>query len=186
MTRSARISAAARTRRTVTESQKAFQLHCATQTRARNSLDPCARCLAACDGFRLISQPVHFLEARASLSFPRRRQYNCTPLCLLPRQSSRSPTFLFRVHQAVQLPEPGGSLQSTAFLTFNFAVRVAAAASNNHSTANRGSRYQYFAHHVDHCNGTSTSKCCWSRRSLARKTTKPQPQSCAQRPRGSE
>jgi hypothetical protein len=111
MTRSARNSAATRTRRTVTESQTACQLHCAVQTPARNSPDPPARCLAACDSIRLIGQPLHFLEARASLSFLGRGYYNCTPLCLLPRQSSRSSTFLFRVYQAVHLPEPRGSLQ---------------------------------------------------------------------------
>jgi hypothetical protein len=181
MTRSARNSAATRARRTVTESQTACQLHCATQTRARNSPDPFARYLAACDRVRLISQPVHFLEARASLSFLGRGYYNCTPLCLLPRQSSRSPTFPFRVHQAIHLPEPGGSLASAAF----FFLTLKSAASD-HSAVDRTSRNHYLAHHVDHCNCASTSKRCWSRRSLPRKKTKPKPQSCTERPRGSD
>ena len=179
MTRSVRISAATRTRRTVTESPKACQPHCATQIRARSLPDPSAWCLAACDRLRLIRRPVHSLEARASLSSLRRRYYNCTPLYLLPRQSFRSSTFLFRVQQAIHLLEPRGGPRSAGLLPFKLAT-------SDHPAIDTRSCHHTLAHHVDNCNCASTSRRCWGRRSLSGKTTKPKPQSRAERPRRSE
>lgn len=103
MTRCRRNSTGTRAQKTVREG---FQLRCATQSRARNSLDPRACCLAACDRIRLISQPVHFLEARASLLSKAEADITARHSTLFLQQSSQSSTFSFHVYQATHLPEP--------------------------------------------------------------------------------